>query len=276
MASSVRPLSSHAELLDASGDDVFIRWQVRADTPLLAWAVGDTVAFVRTRQAGRRQLTVLGAPSDAAVAVGTLLRLGVTEAENRSDGRRAASAQGITVPRGTVPLLDEGVRVGPGEDWDWMWVDRDRLPRLAPDSRVRRLDRHDEPEVSRLLDLASPRHSSDPGDPDVVSWFGVRDGAGQLVACAAHTQSVDGVPHLASIATHPSVRGQGLGSTVTGTLTVLLLDGGAPVVTLGMYADNDVARRMYDRLGYVPSHRWSSRAVVVRPSDPRQRLSEHS
>jgi predicted GNAT family acetyltransferase len=75
---------------------------------------------------------------------------------------------------------------------------------------------------------------------------------------------VPGVPHLASIATHPRVRGQGIGTALTTTVTARLLAAGAPVVTLGMYADNDVARRMYARIGYVCSHRWSSRAVVVR------------
>ena len=77
-----------------------------------------------------------------------------------------------------------------------------------------------------------------------------------------------GVPHLASIATHPSARGRGLGALVTAALTRRLLDEGAPVVTLGMYADNDVARRMYLRLGFRCDHRWSSRAVVLRTGTP--------
>lgn len=264
MAPAARPLRSYSELFDASGDDDFVRWQVRRDAPLRAWAVGDAVAFVRARPQGRRQLTVLGAPSDAAAAVHTLLPLNVTEAEGHGKGRRVTTAHGITVPRGTLALLDQSIRVGPGDDWDWMWVDRERLSPVEQNERVRQLDAHEERDVSGLLAVASPRHSSDPGDPDVVSWFGVRDEAGQLVACAAHTQSVDGVPHLASIATHPSVRGHGLGSADTGTTTAQLLAGGAPVVTLGMYADNDTARRMYDRLGYVTSHRWSSRAVALR------------
>ena len=74
------------------------------------------------------------------------------------------------------------------------------------------------------------------------------------------------VPHLASIATHPDVRGTGLGAAVTAALTRQLLAEGHEVVTLGMYADNVVARRMYLRLGYRCAHEFSSRAVV--PTGP--------
>jgi ribosomal protein S18 acetylase RimI-like enzyme len=251
---TVRPLASHAELLAASGGDPFVRWQVRSDVPLQAWDVGGAVAFVRTRSSGRRQLTVLGPPQSAAVAVIALV------------GAQAAStvrAHGVTVPFGTLPLLQDDLRIGPGDDWDWMWADASTIGQGHVDERVEVLPDYAGDDVAGLLAVASPRHSSDPGDPDVLAWYGIRDG-GELVACAAHTGSVPGVPHLASIATHPRVRGQGLGTALTATVTAQLLGAGAPAVTLGMYADNDVARRMYARIGYVCSHRWSSRAVVVR------------
>jgi ribosomal protein S18 acetylase RimI-like enzyme len=250
----VRPLSTHDQLLEATGGDVFVRWQVRADVPLEAWQVGDAVAFVRTRQTGRRQLTVLGEPPDAAAAVHAVVARSAS-----------AVAQGVTVPYGTLPLLANSIRVGPGDDWDWMWVDAARLALAVDDARVRRLAPDDTGDVVRLLASASARHSSDPGDPDVVSWFGIRDDDGRLVACAAHTESVPGTPHLASIATDPDARGRGLGTALTATVCRRLLDEGARVVTLGMYADNDVARRLYARIGFACSHRWSSRAVVVRP-----------
>jgi ribosomal protein S18 acetylase RimI-like enzyme len=250
----VRPLRSHAELLAASGDDPFVRWQVRADVPLQAWDVGGAVAFLRTRSSGRRQLTVLGAPQAAAAAVLALI----------DEAAPAGRARGITVPLGTLPLLAHDLRIGPGDDWDWMWADASTIGQPHADNRVERLADDARDEVTALLAAASPRHSSDPGDPDVRAWYGVRDGDGELVACAAHTESVPAVPHLASIATHPRVRGQGAGTALTREVTARLLAAGARVVTLGMYADNDVARRMYARIGYVCSHRWSSRAVVAR------------
>lgn len=259
MSLRVRALSSHAELLHATDGDTFVRWQVRADVPLRGWEVGGAAAFVRTRSSGRRQLTVLGTPQQAAGAVHALAR-------HLADPGRPVWAHGVTVPHGTLDLFGDDVRVGAGDDWDWMWVDRGRLRATSlEDGSVRRLECADL-EVAALLEAASPRHSSDPGDDDVVDWYGIRDPDGRLVACAAHTESVPGVPHLASIATSPDARGQGLGTAVTAGVTAALLEQGAPVVTLGMYADNAVARRMYDRIGYVCSHRWSSRAVVVRNS----------
>jgi ribosomal protein S18 acetylase RimI-like enzyme len=247
-------------MLEASGGDLFVRWQVRADVPLQAWEAGGAIAFVRTRASGRRQLTVVGSPRQAAAAVHALVGPNAEPA-----ALQTARAQGVTLPQGTLPLLGDSVRVGAGDDWEWMWADASTLTGLGVDERVERLPDGADDEVARLLSVASPRHSSDPGDDDVVAWFGVRTGVGELVACAAHTESVPGVPHLASIATLPRLRGQGLGTALTATVTTRLLRAGAPVVTLGMYSDNAVARRMYARIGYVCSHRWSSRAIVVRP-----------
>jgi predicted GNAT family acetyltransferase len=72
---------------------------------------------------------------------------------------------------------------------------------------------------------------------------------------------VPGVPHLASIATLPAVRGRGLGEAVTSSLTRAALLAGRPVVTLGMYSDNAVARRLYQRLGFGDVRHWSSRRL---------------
>ena len=44
-------------------------------------------------------------------------------------------------------------------------------------------------------------------------------------------------------------------------MTAFLTEAGlreSTVVTLGMYSDNHVARRVYHRLGYTTSHRWVS------------------
>ena len=60
------------------------------------------------------------------------------------------------------------------------------------------------------------------------------------------------------------VRGQGLGSAVTGWLTRQLLDDGNRWVTLGMYSDNDVARRIYQRLGFTCWHAFTSGRLVRR------------
>ena len=247
-ATAFRPLSSHAELLAASGGDPFVRWEVAPDVDLQAWALADGgVAFVRVAPSGRRQLAVVGTP-EAALSV---LRAHL-------DGTLAGPGldRGFTVPQGTLDLLGPDPRVGAGDDWEWMWTTT--APPEHPDVVALGTAEHDE--VAALLAAASPRHSATVED-EVVTWAGIRE-HGRLVACGAHTEHVPGVPHLASIATHPLARGRGLGAAVTGTLTAWALRSGAPVVTLGMYSDNDVARRMYQRLGYTGSHRWSSRRLA--------------
>ena len=241
------------ECLAASGDDPFVRWQVDPRQSPQGWVLDGVVAFYRLAPGGRRTLTVIGPPAAAAVAVRRLVCAG--------------EPTRVTVPAGTLELMSAELRVGDGASWEWMRTDVPPAD-FAAAQRVQALPPDDDPAISELLRVASPRHSTDPGDDDIVQWVGVRDGAGTLLACAAQTESVPGIPHLASIATHPSAQGQGLGSLVTGTLTRRLLLAGAPVVTLGMYSDNDMARRMYLRLGFRCNHLWSSHTVVRLPHPP--------
>jgi len=99
----------------------------------------------------------------------------------------------------------------------------------------------------------------------VRGWAGVRR-SGRLLGAGALCSAPSGTPHLRAIVTHPDHRGTGLGAAVTAFLTREGLRD-SPVVTLGMYSDNDAARRLYHRLGYTTSHRWlSSPARLVDPA----------
>lgn len=199
-------------------------------------------------------LTVLGSPATATQVVPAALQ-----------EWDFASA---TLPRGAVELLtaerpDAAARIGVGDDWEWMWTDEAPV-RVPGEERVRELSVPAcDPEIVDLLAAASPRHSATPGSPGIERWAGVRGSTRTLVAAAANDPFSPGVPHLASIAVHPDARGQGLGAAVTAALTRRLLDEGAPVVTLGMYSDNAVARRMYARLGFRCEHCFSSRRVLA-------------
>ena len=236
--------SSYGDCLAASGNDPFVRWQIDPARWTRGWVLDGAVAFERSGS-GRDTLVVIGSPPAAARALQFLVPAG--------------NPTVVTVPRGTLSLLS--ARVGDGADWEWMLTD----VRPAVSAAAQRVaDLEDMAEVTQLLEVANPRHSARPGNPAVLRWVGVHSGEGALVACAAHTQEKQGVAHLASIATHPAARGQGLGELVTGTLTGSLFDAGSPVVTLGMYSDNDVARRMYARLGFTCEHRWSSYAIIRR------------
>jgi predicted GNAT family acetyltransferase len=86
---------------------------------------------------------------------------------------------------------------------------------------------------------------------------------------------VQGVPHIASVATHPDYRGQGLARATVGVMTTQLLDEGVPRVTLGSYAYNAPAAAVYRSLGYEVRHRWRSGRLTGRDSyDPSSGCAE--
>ncbi|MFP5333910.1 MAG: GNAT family N-acetyltransferase [Actinomycetes bacterium] len=232
-------------------DDAFLRWNVRPGTLVASWTSRSATGLLQVGRAGVPTLTVVGRPDDAAPLVLDVLA-------------RHGEVSRVTLPLGTLPRLPGELpgarRLGDGADWDWCWT-TEPPPAQPGEEAVRRLTDDDLPEVARLLEAASPRTSARPGDPHVRGWWGLRDG-GSLVACAASTELVDGVPHLAGVAVRPRHRGAGLGGAVTAAVTRAVLIAGAKVCTLGMYADNEPARRVYARLGYRCEHRFSSRALV--------------
>jgi len=91
-------------------------------------------------------------------------------------------------------------------------------------------------------------------------WYGVRlplaapgGPAGALVAAGSATPVPGGGVHLGSIGTLPAFRGRGYGSALTARMTASgVAERG--LVTLGLYDDNDAARRVYERLGFVLAH----------------------
>jgi predicted GNAT family acetyltransferase len=127
----------------------------------------------------------------------------------------------------------------------------------SEDEVVELVDAHDE--LIELLAVANPTASASADDPAVESWCGIRGADGRLVACAANRPYVRGIPHLASVATHPDERGRGLGRAVTAWLTrTAMARTGSPVTTLGMYSQNEPARSVYLALGFHPAHRFTS------------------
>ncbi len=247
-------LESYDELLTASGGDTFVRWSVDPAEPVRGWLVPGGVAFLRAVPSPRRSLTVVTSLREAVAVVPSLVQA-------------VPDAEWLTLPRGAADPLADLTDPGVGADWEWMHTCA-APPRQPLEERVVPLGAADEDDVRSLLAQASPRHSAPVGGPDIVAWYGVRDRHGVLLACAAHSEHVPGVPHLASIATLPSARGQGLGAALTAVATRAALAAGRPVVTLGLYADNDVAGRLYQRLGFRCEHRWSSRRLRRRSTAP--------
>ena len=70
-------------------------------------------------------------------------------------------------------------------------------------------------------------------------------------AAAARRATFAGASYLSSIGTKHAFRGRGLGRIVTEAITRDALAAGSRWTYLGVFSDNDVARRLYETLGFV-------------------------
>jgi GNAT superfamily N-acetyltransferase len=246
---SARRLGSAADLHALAPHDPYVA-QVD-DSAAALWAGdGGSVGWLvpSPRWPGSGHLTCLGDPTAAAALLHDVLLV-------TGDGDIGVGS--ASLPAEAVPLLPDHLRLDPANVWEWLATTT--APPVQPaEDRVRWLDERDNDDITALLRMHSGRHDAEPGQAHVRRWCGVRDEAGMLVAVAAHTEFWTGVPFLASVATRSDQRGRGLGGAVTGWITRRLLSEGSPRVTLGMYSDNDVARRLYLRLGYRVEHRFAS------------------
>lgn len=247
MPDILRTLHGRDELLAATGNDAFIRWECEESFLARWWRFGDAFAFLRYNEfRASTNLNVIGTPADADRLLGALAVTGIDE-----------RATGISVEQALLPVAQRYFKLGPGGDWDWMWTTTAPSCQRAEQLVVELDDSADGPELLRLNEIGNPTAESLPGQGVTELWLGVRE-AGRIVAAGAMHRTGGGAPHLTGIVTHPEARGRGLGAAVTAALTRAALDR-ADVSTLGMYSENDTARRIYGRLGYQTAHAWASR-----------------
>lgn len=255
---TVRRLAGVDGLLELAAGDPYVLAEVDPARVSSSWAgpAGSFGWVVPSRRVqGSGHLVALGTdPAAAALLLGVLDQI-------------VPEIGSVSLPRDADRVLRPSYLLDPRNDWEWFST-ADAPPLQPGEHRARWLGDDELDDVRELLATWSPRHDAVPGRPGVLRWCGVRDTAGRLVATAAHTERRAGVPHLASVATHGDVRGQGLGAAVTAWLTRRLLDEGHGVVTLGMYSDNTGARRLYERLGFTCAHRFTSGRLVPRPHHP--------
>jgi ribosomal protein S18 acetylase RimI-like enzyme len=151
----------------------------------------------------------------------------------------------------------------PRDDWDFRWLTR--LPEIQPgEHEVIELAAGDEPAIVELMDRAHPDASTRPGHPRIRRWYGIRRG-GRLVACGADLSG--GIGMLGGVTVDEHLRGRSLGTALTCRMT-RLLHAEFGTVSLSHWAGNVRASALYQRLGFVPSVRMMSLALVPRKLVP--------
>jgi ribosomal protein S18 acetylase RimI-like enzyme len=267
----------HRRLLEALDHDPYLRFELDPGTlETVATCAGEAVAWIGRHRSGLRWATGLagdpGDPRHLAAAAALLDELaGATVGTD-------AEVRGVTITRGGRDLLPEGLRVPEPWEWDFWWTVAEPDPAALTTTYdgsvgISDLEPGDD-RIGLLLDLASPSAPLRPGDPRVVRWAGIEDpeaglpDTGGLAAVLAVTRPRSGAAHLNDVATHPERRGRALARLLCGRVTVDALRDGTPAVTLGMYADNDVARRVYSRLGFVCARGQTSGPLHGRELDP--------
>lgn len=230
------------EGLLAGSEDPFVHHHLDRSLVRRAWLDGPAVVV-------EHRVAWPDAPHDA---VG-LLCLGPAEALDALVARvapRVPRPWRVVAESGSEPALPDAWRPTAPHRWHWMST-RTPPPEVAGPAVV-------EPpgdEVDAVLDAANPGSFARPGTTGVECWLGVRGDDGRLAAVGALLrQPGDGTGHLRGITTLADRRGRGLGAVVSAALTRRALAAGPGIATLGVYTDNEVALRLYCRLGYRVRH----------------------
>lgn len=257
--SGVRPVHDLDDLLALTGNHPVVVWDVGAGSTAPGWAVEDgpgwAAVFRRRSDHGVPGAATLGdAPGLDALFADPRVRTWFTD----------SGARHLSAPRQHQRVVARHLDLGDrGGDWDWMWTTAPPPP-VPGEDRVVTLDEGSRDELTAFLAEHSPRTHGQPFARPGQWWVGVRGEAGRLLACGAAEPSEAGTPTLTGIATDTRVRRAGLGTAVTAHLAraAVAVHGAC---ALGMYADNDVARRVYERLGFATGARWRSRWLVAVP-----------
>lgn len=251
----IRRAETAEELFAAANGDYLLRSDASPEESLAeqgaGWIADDGgFAFGGSRDGSGLVdwLTVVGTPETARALLDRVL------------GELPRTPFGFSVPRETDV---DSLGVSNFDQWDFMAFDPAwgiDLPVLPGEERVAELppSAGTDAEIGDFLKVANPSHSAKPGWEAIEVWGVVRDDDGTLLACGAYCRRNGGNGYLASIGTHPSARGRGLGAAVSARLTRRSLTGGDGFCALGLWHPNEPARRIYARLGYRMTHRMKS------------------
>jgi ribosomal protein S18 acetylase RimI-like enzyme len=178
-------------------------------------------------------------------------------------GELHAPLRWLSLPRATdLPThFCDALHVQPLPGWDWMSTTA--IADVPGTDRVERLDVAAElPAILDCLGESNPTTESDPMDPHEAGWWGVREG-GRLVGVIGAGRrggaTASGFSwHLHGLGVRPDGRRGGLGTALLVAATAEGLAAGADWVSLGVWAANEPALRIYRRLGFRTNHQGRS------------------
>ena len=240
------------------GDDEALLLEVAREDGLSLVGRGDPHGVRRlVAEAARGPVSWLTIPRLGAGPVGVL-------------GEPADEGAGHRPDADLDPAVQSVLGVRPASAWDWL-VTGEAPAQRAPE--VVRLDlAADGDAILACLAESNPDTSAHPGHRGEVAWFGVRAGR-DLVGVVGAGERPGGPAagstswHLHGLGVRPAARGCGLGGALTAVTTAAAIDAGADWVSLGMYASNGAARRLYLRLGFVVEARFTTyRPVTAAPA----------
>lgn len=248
--------------LEETGQDPFLRWGVPVSVSAAAMITDEVTMVVHGADP---RLWVVPAPEVTPERVRVVLADFVA-----GGGVARTGISGICVPQPYAEVAHAVFDLAEGGDWDWMWT-TEEPPAHPLEHRLSPLDDVADAEVINTFSGAhNPRVWSTAGTGRTERWLAAYaddDGPtwrlGDLIAVGGLQREPSRAAHLAGIVTHQGIRRAGWGTAISAALTRLAVRTEG-VCTLGMYADNDAARRVYHRLGYRTAHVWHSRRLAGR------------
>lgn len=248
----MRIVSTEQELLELSGNDVVVRGTLRRQFSV-AWEHDGALAWIAVDTHDQsRYVCARGAEHASVTATAQLM----------SAIRADAMAQDtwLALERPVVAALARhGLALTPGDDWELRWTFEP--PPYDGKGQLRWMLGTEHALVNDFLDLHAPKSSARPQDPHVRGFAMAFDGD-TLVAVAADTTGTPDIGHISSVATDSRRRGEGWGGEVTAWLSREQFDSGVEAVSLGMFAGNSTAIRLYERIGFTHVRQFTSGELV--------------
>jgi ribosomal protein S18 acetylase RimI-like enzyme len=103
--------------------------------------------------------------------------------------------------------------------------------------------------VRDFLNEHAPHSQVWPGNKEIVSWYGVRDGA-EWASIGALVRWESGLHVLVSVATRSDLRGRGFAPTLLRGIVCDASRHGVSILGLGVDHENVAAQRTYERAGF--------------------------